>query len=295
MRVQVETPGALRADVVIARALSKFGCRVPGGASTDGWSGIAELQRCAYRYYLKHELKAVPLSVPVAAGPLEIGTYVHVLLAAHYHRTLPKGYPGWQKGMPGPMELMEAIEEEQIDVATFDVARRLIYGYLERYGINDDIEPVAIEYEAGIPGIHTCRYDAIVWKDDALWVLEHKTLSPRVDAMEGWWLDGEIVGEVYAWKLSGLEKTFGAPLTGVIINGLIKSKNPEYRRMEVVIPEKVVESYARDRQFWSGQRDTFRKRGHWPKSLWGCRSIYDQCYFWAHCRDEDSNLIQIRK
>lgn len=295
--LQLDHTGILGASEVLERALKRFGCRPPGGASGDGWSGIAELQRCAYRYYLNHELRASLVGgMPATGGPLEIGTYVHAFMAAHYIRFMPEGYPGWQKNFPGPMELIDACEEEKYDIGALAEARRLIYGYLEHYS-NEEIQPVAVEYEAGIRGVHTCRYDALVWKDGGLWDLETKTMAPssasRSDAFEGWYLDGEIVGQVYAWQLSGLAEKFGAPLSGVIINGLIKSKVPEYRRIEVVVPEKVVEAYARDRQFWAQQREHFRKSGHWPRSLWGCRSVYDRCHFFSHCRDEDHSLIQI--
>jgi hypothetical protein len=295
--MQVDKTGVLGVDEVLTRALKQFGCVPPGGRSGDGWSGISDLQRCAYRYYLRSELAAVPTGATFATGgPLEIGSYTHAFMAAHYIRFLPEGYPGWQKGFPGPMELIEACEQERVDIAAFEEAKRLMYGYLEHYTA-DELQPVAVEYEAGIRGVHTCRYDALVWKDGGLWDLETKTMAPttasRADAFEGWYLDGEVVGQVYAWKLSQLQERFGAPLSGVIINGLIKSRVPEFRRIEVVVPEKVVEAYARDRQFWSQQREHFRRTGYWPKSLYGCRSVYDRCYYFAHCRDEDAELIQI--
>jgi hypothetical protein len=289
----------LYANEVISRALKRFGCSPPGGRSGDGWSGIAELQRCAYRYYLNNELQATPVGPGATMSTaLQVGTYLHAFMAAHYIRFLPEGYPGWQKDFPGPMEFIDACANERVDVTAFEEAKRLMYGYLEHYS-NEEIQPVAVEYEAGTPGIHTCRYDAVVWKDGGLWDLETKTMAPttasRADAFEGWYLDGEIVGQVYAWKLANLQEKFQAPLSGVIINALIKSRVPEYRRMEVVIPEKVVEAYARDRQFWGQQREHYRRSGYWPKSLWGCRGIYDRCGFFAHCRDEDANLIEIRK
>ena len=291
-RIQIETPGAIPMAKAIELAFQSFGCEPLGGPSNDGWSKIADLQRCAYRYYLRHELQAT-VGDGAAPGALEVGSLYHASLALHYCRQLPEGFPGWRPNPPPPMDFVERVGELNADAAYVAEARRLLYGYLEHHS-PDDLEPVAVEYGAGIEGIHTCRFDMLAWRDGALWNVEHKTSAfESAQGNEAWWLDGEIIGEVYAWKLANLERLFGAPLAGVIINLAFKSKPPKYKRLDVVVPDKVLETYARDRQFWSQQREHFRRAGHWPKSLWGCNARYDTCTYFEHCRDEDQSLLKV--
>lgn len=296
-RLFLGDPDAVPMDLALARSFAAFDCEPLGGQSGDGWSKIGDLQRCPYRYYLRHEIGAIPVgaSSPSGSAALEIGGLTHALLALHYCRMLPAGYPGSRKNPPPPLDFLDRVQAAGADIHFVSEARRLFYGYLEHYGV-EDIHPVAIEYQAGIPGVHTCRFDMLAWKDGQLWNVEHKTASAETaDVMNSWWLDGEIIGEVYGWKLSGLDKVFGAPLAGVMINMLFKTKPVRYRRLEVVIPDNVLAQYEQDRRFWAASREHFRKTGYWPRALHGCMSRYDLCLFWDHCRDADANLIKIRE
>ncbi len=162
-------------------------------------------------------------------------------------------------------------------------------GYFNRYNnpSTEGIQPLAIELGAGVEGIHTCRYDMLASINGGTWIVEHKTASRESrDVIESWWNDGEIIGEVYGYKLSGLEKVYG-PLVGVLVNIVIKTKEPKFRRVEVVIPDSLVDRYARDRQYWAVARDTARQTANWPRKLQGCISRYDTCTFWDHCRNAD--------
>jgi hypothetical protein len=224
-------------------------------------------------------------------APLEIGSMVHVCLAVHYARRLPQGYPGWQAHTPSPLELLDALVEEGVDAACAQEVRRVVYAYLEFYD-DTNIFPVAVEHGAGIPGIHTCRYDMLGWQDNALWVYEHKCLAiDKEDTIESWWLDGEILGELYAYRLSNLQATFGAPLAGVQMNLLFKTRPPKFRRIPIVVPENVMNTYIRDRNWWTGFRNNCQQTGCWPRALSGCINKYDRCAYWAHCRDEDSSIL----
>lgn len=278
-------------DQAVARAFEQYGAPVLGGPSGDGWSKQADLQRCPYRYYLMHE-KGVVLPGPTAP-PLEIGILWHAALACHYHRLLPAGYPGYHPNTPSPDQLLDAVEAVGAELANVTAARRLVWGYLEHWPL-DDVQPVALEYPAGVAGVHTCRYDMVGWHDDELWVFEHKSAAKETeDLMDAWFLDGEVLGEMYGWRLSQLDAVFGARLTGVIINIGFKSNPPRYRRLKVVVPEVVIRQYIRDRAFWNAERESYRATGYWPRKLQGCLSRYnDVCGFFPHCRD-GNDLVQL--
>ncbi len=300
MRVHVNTPNARPMNDVVLDAFKRFNCEPLGGPSTNGWSRLADLQRCPYRYYLQHEVGAVAIDALdgnlVAPAPsLEIGGLLHVCLALHYGRRLPKGYPGWRENMPSPFDFLQACDELGAEIARIEEVRRLYYGYSEFYGPEEDIQPLAVEYGAGIPEVHTCRFDTLIWKDGAIWNLEHKTaMAETADVLESWWLDGEIIGQSYAWQLSDLTKVFGHPMAGTIINLCFKHRPPKYRRLEIVIPQKVIDTYVQDRAFWAMQKARFKQAGHWPRSLAGCVSRYNRCSFWSHCRDVDNSCLEIR-
>lgn len=301
MRIHIRTPDATPMDVALAKAFAAFSCEPLGGVSGDGWSGIANLQRCPYRYYLLREMKAVAvdptdanLKIPAPVN-LEVGSLFHAVLAVHYARRLPKGYPGYRENLPDPYAFLDAVEREGPEFSSVHLVRRLYHGYSEAYGPEDEIQPVAVEFEAGISGIHTCRYDALIWREDGLWNLETKTAAFETpEVLESWWLDGEIIGQSFAWELSGLSKAFGAPLRGTIINLAFKTTPARYRRMEIVVAPDVLAQFAEDRMYWNRQRESFRRAGRWPRSLAGCVSRYDRCGFWHHCRDMDNSLIQIQ-
>ena len=314
--VHFQTPDAVSMNEAIDQAFKFYGCETLGGASLDGWSKMSDFQRCRYRYYLKHELGAVAvdptdqnLKIPYPPN-LEIGGLYHAALALHYARRLPEGYPGWPPKLPPRRELLDKVEELRAEYNNVLEARRLYYGYSEHYGPELDLEPVAVEFAAGVDGVHTCRFDTLVWEEGALWNLEHKSArAETTDVMESWWLDGEIIGQYYAWRISELDKVFGR-LTGSIINLAFKSHPAEYRRLKVIIPEQVVDQYVEgapslraagirgdqyveDRMAGNADRERCRRTGRWPRSLQGCMSRYDRCAFWAHCRDADNSLIQI--
>lgn len=277
-------------DVAIERAFAHFGAPVLGGPSTDGWSKMSDLQRCPYRYYLRSVLQAQPAVAKDDAG-LQVGTLMHAVLATHYAQMLPEGYPGYHPKNPSGLDLLDAVQRERAELGYVEKVRGLWYGYLENW--NDlDWRPVAVEMPGGIHGVHTCRFDAVAWIDSELWIVEHKTAFRRTrESTEGWWLDGEIVGEMYGWHLAELEKQFGARPVGVMVNLLYKTAPPEYERIKIVLPKIVLEQYARDRAFWGAFREQCRATGYWPRKLQGCIGRYDYCEFWEHCRDGDTSSL----
>jgi len=298
--IQIEAPDALSMNEALDQAFAKFNCEPLGGPSEDGWSKMGDLQRCPYRYYLKNELGAVAIDPmdnnlkirnPTA---LEVGSLFHAILAVHYGRRLPAGYPGWRANMPNPLDFLQAVEEAGASIEHVRQVKRMYYSYSEYWGPELDLQPLAVEMSAGIPGIHTCRFDMLAYEDGGIWNIEHKSASAFTpDVLESWWLDGEVIGQFYAWDLSEMSKMFGAPLTGTKINLTSKGFPPRHMRVEIVQPREVVSTFARDRVFWNDLRTRYRNAGYWPRSLAGCMNRYDRCAFWTHCRDLNNDLVRI--
>lgn len=293
-------PDAVPMNDALTAAFKACGIEELGGPSADGWSKAADLQRCAYRYYLRNVLNAVPhdptnYNLVAPNQNLEVGGLFHAVLAVHYGRRLPAGYPGWRVNMPSPFDFLDQVEKAGASIANVREVRRLYYSYSEYWGPELDLQPVAVEYSAGVSGIHTCRFDMLAVMDGGLWNVEHKSASrPSPDVMESWWLDGEVIGQFWAWELSNLDSVFGRPLTGTKINLTFKSTPVSHTRIEIVQPREVVETFARDRQFWNSIREHYARAGYWPRSLQGCMTRYERCGFWFHCRDLNNDFVQIK-
>lgn len=294
----VTLPTGLKgADEVLKEAFAMLGCEPWGGMSVAGWSKMSDLQRCMYRYYLKHERGLTSTFSGSASKNQDCGSFVHALLAAHYAAQLPEpyrtgegdnewqAYPGYRNPCPTPDQVLAALREAKAEVEALQLATGLWSGYVDHWG-EDGILPVAVEMIAGDPAVHTSRYDLVFSVvdgiHDGLWIGEHKTASLPAD-LELWRLDGEIVGECLSWELSGLSDVFGEPLRGVCINALVKTKVPTYKRFWIPVDWNLVADFRQQRRFWEVTTTTNRKLGLWPKSYYGCKSRYDQCLFWDHC------------
>ncbi len=287
----------------IDEAYASFNVPSLGGASTDGWSKMSDFQRCPYRYWYFHERDKSSDVVEIGPKPvsLELGALFHAMLAGHYIGSCAAGK--YAESYPTALELINRIVNLGGDAAICAEAERLYIAYFNHYGnpVNEGFKPLAIELPAGVEGVHTCRFDMLAEINGQTWIVEHKTASRETrDVLESWWLDGEIIGEVYGYKLSGLEKVYG-PLAGVLVNVVIKTNVPKFRRMEVVIPDNLLERYAMDRQYWAMERQSMRDQtpSEWPRKHQGCIGRYDTCQLWDHCRDADAtdsgrlmNLLQ---
>lgn len=282
--IQLTNPDQKSIEQCIREAYERFGVKPLGGASEDGWSKMNDFQRCPYRYWLMHEPHVIDNDISTVgdtASYLGLGALYHAALACKYMRAIDSEYPT-------AFAVLAAVREFGGDASIVDECTRLIQAYEMHYGADSALSPLAIELPAGKPEIHTCRLDMLAQVNGATWIVEHKTAS-REDrtVLESWWLDGEILGEVYGYKLSGLEALYG-PLTGVLINICIKTKEPKFRRVEVVVTDQLLNDYARDLQFWRGIRQAMRLGNIWPRKLNGCIGRYDTCTFWDHCRDAAS-------
>ena len=289
-------------EAVLDEAFKALNCERWGGASNNGWSKIGDLQRCAYRYYLKH---VCGLTTAATGGddsaPMSVGSFGHVALAAHYAALLPDSrYPGFRADCPTPEAIFAALDSVGADPLALQEAHTVWSGYTEHWG-DDGWTPMAVEMPAGDEKLHTCRYDLVASVEDGihdgLWAVDHKLLTSKAD-VDLYLLEGEILGEALCWRLSGLDDVFG-PLAGVCINVLFKGKpvkgRPAYFRRWFPLNEELVNDFEQNRRFWQSQIQSFTKLNLWPKSHNGCVARYfDTCLFWDHCATLSPSLLTPR-
>lgn len=292
--IQLFNPSLKPIEQCIDEAFASFGVPKLGGASSDGWSKISDFQRCPYRYWALHEKpKDELVTIGEKSVNLELGALYHAMLACHYQGSIEGPTPSY----PTALELVHRVESFGGNKDICNEATRLYMAYWQHYGNPHDegLKPLAVELGAGTEGIHTCRLDLLAERQGGIWIVEHKTASRETrEVLEGWWLDGEIIGEVYGYKLSGLEKIYG-PLVGVCVNVCIKTKEPKFRRIDVVVPDSLLARYVQDRGFWTVEREAMKihalgvgGNAAFPRKLQGCIGRYDTCSLWDHCRDADA-------
>lgn len=299
MRVQL--PGVGRSvDSIVVEAFKVLDCAPWGGQSAMGWSKQSDFLRCPYRYYLKHVRGVGPLVVGDTGPALDIGSIVHLLLAARYSAMLPDHrYPGWRPNPPDPFVLLRTLESCGLPLSISQEVERLYEGYAEKYGA-DLIVPMAVEFGVGNPAFHTSRYDLVFYVEDGIhdgfWIGEHKTMSSATD-IETFRFNGEVLGEMLSWRLSGLDTYFGGPLNGVCINALVKTKSvPRYQRLWIPVNWAMIDHYAGQREQWVAREAACVQSAVWPQSLAGCNIRYSKCRFWEHCStDDESQLVSIER
>jgi hypothetical protein len=287
-------PVAPSADDVLAKAFQEFGLPRLGGASESGWSRYADFLRCPYLYNLKHMRRVRIPSVSPASKGLEVGSYTHAALALYYAAQLPEGYPGWNANTPTWDQFKESCTKHGALLEHLFEADRMFAGYVEHYG-DEPMTPVAVEMGAGIEGRHTSRYDLVFHIEDGfhdgLWIGEHKTLA--LGDFEVFRHHGEVLGEAYSWCLSQLSEKFEAPLQGVCVNILVKTKKaPTFHRMWLTFPAELVVEYGKNRMHWNSMMEFYRRNGFWPKSLYGCDAKYGRCAFFDHCATLNDKLLE---
>jgi len=180
-------------------------------------------------------------------------------------------------------------------------AKRLVEAHELQYDSDEDITPLAVEWWAKHPDIdYTCRYDLIarVNENDLLArqyglkpgdviAPEHKTagwLSERVT--EGWFLDGEILGQIMCWGPSGCEARFG-PLAAVVVNIVTKERTPKTLRVVVPPHFPTVANHYRWMEMMQGQMAIWRATGVYPQNVTACWDFGRKCAQWDHCLQGD--------
>jgi intein/homing endonuclease len=130
-------------------------------------------------------------------------------------------------------------------------------------------------YDITVPETHTFVANGII---------THNTAS-RFDGntLDGWVIDGEILGEISLWQQLGLDHRFGK-LQGVIVNLLGKQKKePQVHRTLVAPVSFHIQQHLDDLKKWSGLIQLAKSTGSFPRARSGCIGRYGKCGYFDEC------------
>ncbi len=185
-------------------------------------------------------------------------------------------------------------------------AMRLFDAHTEHYGSEfpEDVEPLAVEWWARHKATgYTCRYDMIgkmgpadpdvlsgKLKAGDIVAFERKTaawLSAAV--LDGWALEGEVLGEILCWKSSGCEKTFG-PLAAVVVDIVTKSTTkkhpkPDFKRVIVDVETAQAKAHERGIRCTQAEIATWRAHNCFPQRFAACFDRWGKCGLYDACRE----------
>jgi hypothetical protein len=267
-------------DDALGDVFARFDMPRLGGASGRGWSYYSSFQRCPYFFRLR---QVGARGRPAAA--LEIGSCFHTFLALHYT---------WM--IDSELRLTpEVCRDELLRGGTraevISEAWRIYEAYASFYE-SDYLLPLAVEELAIDPETNSCRYDMIATVAPGhpsvpagTWIVEHKTAKAFTnDVLEGWWNDGEIMGQIAIWQRAKLQKRFGK-LRGVIVNICGKQKIPQFHRVVIPVQAWHMRQHADDLRVWRALIGMCEATGTWPRARASCVTRYGLCEFFRHCAE----------
>lgn len=161
----------------------------------------------------------------------------------------------------------------------------------------EDVTPLAVEWYAENEALeYTCRYDMIgrlgandpLCSDDlppgSIIAYERKTAAWLSEmAQTGWFLDGEILGQLLNWQPSGCEALFG-PLAAVVVDIVTKkAKTPQCLRVVVPPSNPNVMTHARWIRYTQAQIRQWEATGVWPQHFTQCFDRWGKCGNWDAC------------
>lgn len=165
-------------------------------------SAYTTFASCRKRAELRYERGLVPMQEPTA---LRFGSLIHDAIERH-HRGL---------------DALAWITAQPLDAAERIYALAMLRGYIQRWQ-SDDFTVVEMERAFRFPLVDGWdaggKFDGIIRRGGALWLMEHKTAS-RVDAayLSRLWVDFQI-----AWYSAAAERVYGEPIVGILYNVLGK-------------------------------------------------------------------------
>lgn len=179
-------------------------------------------------------------------------------------------------------------------------AERLFDAHTSFYGEGrEDVTPLAVEWLAVNNALgYTCRYDMIgaLGPGDPLVVggalpvgsvliYERKTSAYLSEAVtDGWWLDGEVLGEILNWEPSGCAALFG-PLAGVIVDIVTKAKVPKFHQVLLPADLATVAEHERWIRYTNSEIGLWEATGVYPKRFTQCFDRWGKCGNWQNCRE----------
>ncbi len=258
------------------------------GSSGRGWSRMATLQRCAREFYYSyvHQANDAPATLIDGSTALAVGSGVHACLAIYYTFSLEKAKWFWGE-----------VQALGIDPAVASEVSRIFLAYVDYYGNNDYLIPIAAEVRSADEETgDTCRYDLIARIDNpplgelpGYYCVEHKTAG-RFDrvTLDGWDIHGEILGEFAFWKTGGFEAKYG-PLQGICVNLIGKQKSPQFHRSFIHPTQKQLDNHRFSlkyfRKYEMSLLQSDMKPPEWPMSEANCIGQYGFCRYYDRCRD----------
>jgi hypothetical protein len=266
----------------IELATKTLGLPQLAGGSGRGWSRWKLLQQCPYAYHLRYVQK---LDLSEFESPaLAVGSLVHAWAAVHYLGQMSEAFA------VTPEDLKNEVEKQGANPAFLYKAWAVFDAYRAHYE-EDYHEPLAVEYTVeDVKTNNTCRYDLIARTRNppesvtpGVYIVEHKTSSNlSEDVVDGWSIDGEILGEMAFWQRNGLDKKFGK-LTGLIVNILVKTKQPQFHRTFVAPVSVHTKAHIRNLAYMTELEKTLRKARKWPQFFGSCIGRWGKCAFYTHC------------
>lgn len=314
----VDPDGTISIDEAVDGIFNQRKWPLLGGPSGKGWSFFSVAQRCAQLFRKLYDTPAEQLTKALPGAPLQIGALFHVLMALYYGAGLGNAtvlpdrgglvaesikLPSRRRRFTVPPtaadDLIAVLKElcnsdrpsPRLDVVL--EAERLYDAHTNFYGAGrEDVTPLGVEVFAAHPQLgYTCRYDMIgavgendlVIKTPGVFIFERKS-TKWIDEkyLEGWALDGEILGQLMCWKPSGMEATFG-PLAGIIIDVVSKARLPECRRVILPATLPAVGQHERWVRYCNSQIHLWRAMGIYPQSYANCWGRYGRCDQFDNC------------
>jgi hypothetical protein len=276
-------------DEATVEIFAKYAMPRLGGASGKGWSRVSTLQKCPYLFNIRY-VAPKDENVPSArtSGSLVTGSVYHSFLALGYMGLMVRDLP------LTPMKLRDELLGAGVDAECVSEAWRLYFAYCANYE-NDYLQPLAVEQLAKDDSDETsCRYDLIAMVKDHPWGIpdgiynvEHKTAA-RFDSatLDGWFSDGEILGQMRLWTRVGFDQKYG-PLHGAIVNLVSKTKIPKFERIVVPYSAFQIRQHSADLKSMDSLEEIYRSTGVWPRFRASCVGRYGKCELFEHCANPD--------
>lgn len=287
--IAIDNPQWVSVPTAIEAMCSYYKLPQLTGGSGRGWSSYATFARCPYSYYLRYIAKIQPEGLLGGEGPSDardIGSLDHAFLAIQYRAA-------FEQKTPTVDEVFTFLKESkfQVNPAPLWKAWEVYQAYRQTYDA-DYLEPLAVEYPARDPRTgNTCRYDCVARIGNkapegikpGIYIIEHKTAARfSEEVLDGWDLDGEILGEMALWTRGGAQRTFGK-LTGLCVNILGKQKIPMFHRTFISPLSVRTKGHMKNLDYLAKLMKDCEMKRRWPQFSTGCVGRYGKCDYWTHC------------
>lgn len=317
------SPDTINIDEAVDSIFKVWGWPLIGGPSGRGWSYYSTAGRCGQLFKKSYDVAVNQTTRKIHVDYLQIGALFHVLEGLYYGGglgnayVLPSGADGRCGGLasdllklPGRRNrfrvpstaaddllagLKALCEDDTMlspDIGVVQVAEQIFDRHTMWWDHREDVTPLGVEVFAAHPTLgYTCRYDLIgrVGKDDPMLptgvVAFEKKSAAWIDQkyIDGWNLDGEVLGQFLCWEPSGMAELFG-PLTAIVVDIVGKGKTPDCQR--VVLPPTLpaVKQHEKWIRWQQAEINLWRASNTYPQRFMNCRNQYGICTEFENCK-----------